>query len=56
VGANPSKSFVLGRATIFVGAAGCAMLCFRAARLLAVGLALGLKKRGRCEKKKIIAM
>ena len=51
MGAKPDESNVLRGATVFVGAVGCVFLCFRVARLLAVGLALGLRKHGKDEVK-----
>ena len=45
MGLKPGASNVLHTATIIVGTTGCLLLCFRVARLLAAGLALGLGKR-----------
>ena len=51
MGAKPDERAVLRGATIFIGAAACVILGFRVSRLMAVGLALGLRKRGREEEK-----
>ncbi len=43
---NPAESTVLKRLVVTVGATGCALLCLRTVRLVGVGLAIALKKRG----------
>ncbi|MEN8135752.1 MAG: hypothetical protein ABFS18_09505 [Thermodesulfobacteriota bacterium] len=46
---DPDKSTLLGGAAMLIGAAGCAMVCFRVARLMVVAQALARRKRAKDE-------